>query len=83
MQTSLIILYALLIIQSAFLIHIGLQILAVNKVSDKKELEFRKEWATKPLFKAKPKPTEEEIKYEKILTNIDNYNGTPERQVKV
>lgn len=28
-------------------------------------------------------PTDEELKYEKILANIDNYNGTPERQVKV
>jgi hypothetical protein len=37
----------------------------------------------KPIFKPKPKPTEEEIKYSKILANIDAYNGSGKGQTKV
>jgi hypothetical protein len=37
----------------------------------------------KPIFKPKPKePTPEEIKYSKILANIDAYDGTSRNQVK-
>lgn len=78
MQTALIILYALLIIQSAFLIHIGLRILAVNETHDTPPKPV-----LKPLFKAKPKPTEEEIRYEKILANIDAYDGSGKGQTKI
>lgn len=78
MQTALIILYALLIIQSAFLILIGLQILAVNR-----SVETPPKPVLKPLFKTKPKPTEEEIRYEKILANIDAYDGSGKGQCKV
>ena len=58
MQTALIILYALLIIQGAFLIHIGLKILAVNKT-----VETPPKPLSKSLFKPKePKETEEQRK---------------------
>lgn len=37
----------------------------------------------KPPFKAKPKPTDDELKYEKILANIDAYDGSGKGQCKV
>lgn len=38
---------------------------------------------SKPLFKAKSKPTDEEIKFQKLMTNIDNYTGSGKGQVKI
>lgn len=37
----------------------------------------------KPLFKPKKKPSEEEIKLQKVLDNIDAYDGSGKGQVKV
>jgi hypothetical protein len=76
MQTALIILYALLIIQSAFLILIGLKILAVNKTPDIPHKPL-----LKPIFK--PKETEEQKRERILLENIEAYDGTPKGQQKL
>lgn len=76
MQTALIILYALLIIQSAFLIHIGLKILAVNKTPDIPHKPL-----LKPIFK--PKETEEQKRERILLENIEAYDGTGRNQQKL
>jgi uncharacterized protein YxeA len=78
MQTALIILYALLIIQSAFLILIGLKILAVNKTPD-----IPPKPLLKPLFKPKEKETEEQRKERILLENIEAYDGTGRNQQKL
>jgi len=71
-----IILYALLIIQGAFLIHIGFRILAVNKTHDE---------VPKPLLKPifKPKETEEQKRERILLENIEAYDGTGRNQQKL
>jgi hypothetical protein len=76
MQTALIILYALLIIQSAFLIHIGLKIIAVNKTPDIPHKPL-----LKPIFK--PKETEEQKRERILLENIEAYDGTGRNQQKL
>jgi hypothetical protein len=76
MQTALIILYALLIIQSAFLILIGLKILAVNKTPDIPHKPL-----LKPIFK--PKETEEQKRERILLENIEAYDGTGRNQQKL
>jgi len=79
MQTALIILYALLIIQSAFLIHIGLRILAVNKT-----VETPPKPLLKPLFGPKePEETPEQRRERILLENVENYDGTPKGQIKL
>ena len=73
---TLIILYALLIIQSAFLILIGLKILAVNKTPN--------DIPKQHLFKPKETPeTEEEKKLRVLSENIENYDGTGKGQQKL
>lgn len=79
MQTALIILYALLIIQSAFLILIGLKILQANRT-----VEPQPKPLLKPLFKPKEPPGTEEQRRERILLeNVENYDGTPKGQIKL
>ena len=73
---TLIILYALLIIQSAFLILIGLKILAINKTPN--------DIPKQHLFKPKETPeTEEEKKLRVLSENIENYDGTGKGQQKL
>jgi uncharacterized protein YxeA len=76
MQTALIILYALLIIQSAFLILIGLKILQVNRTAEPQHKPL-----LKPIFK--PKETEEQKRERILLENIEAYDGTGRNQQKL
>lgn len=79
MQTTLIILYALLIVQSAFLIHVGLKILEANRT-----VETPHKPLLKPIFKPKEPPETEEQRRQRILDeNIENYDGTPKGQIKL
>jgi hypothetical protein len=76
MQTALIILYALLIIQSAFLILIGLKILQANRTPSTPHKPL-----LKPIFK--PKETEEQKRERILLENIEAYDGTGRNQQKL
>jgi hypothetical protein len=76
MNIALIILYALLIIQSAFLILIGLKILQVNRTPSTPHKPL-----LKPIFK--PKETEEQRRQRILDENIENYVGNGKGQVKI
>jgi len=80
MQTALIILYTLLIVQSAFLVIIGLKILAVDKSIDAQQ---------KPPLKLNFMPnktmreSEEQRKERILLENVEAYDGTSKGQVRI
>ena len=53
------------------------------RIADKPEKVAEERTFTIPTPKRKPKMTAEEDRMTQILRNIDNYNGTPQGQVKV
>lgn len=77
--------YILIALIGAGLVLLGVVItLMFQIISDLKTEEPQPiKTPSKPLFKAKSKPTEEEIRFQKLMTNIDNYTGSGKGQVKI